>query len=199
MMKMAVYKLETPISEYDVRKLSVGDTVYLSGTIYTARDAAHKRIVELLRTGGEPPFNLRNGVIYHTGPIAVKEAGGWRIVSAGPTTSMRMEQYEHIVIERLGIRMIIGKGGMGTKTAEACKRFGAVYTSFTGGAGVLAAQAIKRVVDVYWLDLGIPEAVWVLEVENLGPLTVAIDSSGRNLYEEIISIAKKRKNELLQG
>lgn len=194
---MAVYRLVTPLKEEDVRRLRVGDTIYISGIVYTARDAAHKRLVEYLREGRELPFDLSNGVIYHCGPVAVKEGGLWRIVSAGPTTSMRMEPYEHIAIERLGVRMVIGKGGMGAKTAEACKRHGAVYTVFTGGAGVLAAQAIKRVLDVYWLDLGMPEAVWKLEVEDFGPLTVAIDSTGRNIIDEVVKMAVERKKRVL--
>jgi fumarate hydratase subunit beta len=194
---MAVHSLTTPIPEEAVRRLRVGDTIFISGVIYTARDAAHKRIAEHLERGLQLPFNLRNGVVYHCGPIAVKRNSEWVVVSAGPTTSMRMEPYEHIVIERLGARVVVGKGGMSVSTAEACKRFGAVYAIFTGGAGVLAAQAVKRVVDVHWLDLGTPEAVWVLEVENFGPLTIAIDTTGKNLIEEVLSSAAKRKWELL--
>jgi len=110
---------------------------------------------------------------------------------------MRMELYEYEVIEKLGVRMVIGKGGMGTKTAEACVKHGAVYVTFTGGVGILAAQFIKRVIDVYWLDLGIPEAIWVLEVMDFGPLIVAIDSFGKNLIDEIVNEAIKRKNRLI--
>ncbi|MEM0027141.1 MAG: FumA C-terminus/TtdB family hydratase beta subunit [Ignisphaera sp.] len=194
---MTVYKLRAPLKEEDIKELRAGDTVYVSGIVYTARDAAHRRFVEYLREGKELPFNLSNSAIYHCGPVAVKEGDKWRIVSAGPTTSMRMEPYEHIAIERLGVKMIIGKGGMGKKTAEACKKHGAVYTVFTGGAGVLAAQAIKRVVEVYWLDLGMPEAIWKLDVEDFGPLTVAIDSTGRNIIDEVIKIAIERKKRML--
>ncbi|MDK6028174.1 FumA C-terminus/TtdB family hydratase beta subunit [Ignisphaera sp. 4213-co] len=190
-----VYKLVTPLTENDIRKLNVGDIVYLYGVVYTARDAAHKRIVEYINRGEKLPFNLSNGVIYHCGPVVVKEDNSWRVVAAGPTTSMRMELYEHEIIKRLGVRMIIGKGGMGSKTVDACKKHGAVYTIFTGGAAVLAAQAIKRVIDVYWLDLGIPEAVWVFEVENFGPLTIAIDAHGRNAIDDVLrSAAEKRKS-----
>jgi fumarate hydratase subunit beta len=192
------YRLKTPLSEGDVRRLRVGDIVYLSGVIYTARDAAHRRIIEYVREGKRLPFDLSGGAVYHCGPVVQKKDGEWIVLAGGPTTSTRMELYEAEVIERLGVRMVIGKGGMGKRTAEACARYGAVYATFTGGAGVLAAQAIKRVIDVYWLDLGIPEAVWVLEVEDFGPLIVAIDSTGRNLIEEIVEESNRRKNELLK-
>ncbi|MCC6046106.1 MAG: FumA C-terminus/TtdB family hydratase beta subunit [Ignisphaera sp.] len=195
---MAEYKLKTPLSEEDVRKLRAGDIVYLTGVIYTARDAAHRRIMEYLKAGKPLPFDLRNGAIYHCGPVVAKKDGQWIVVAGGPTTSTRMELYEYDVIEKLGVRMVIGKGGMGKKTAEACVKYGAVYVTYTGGAAVLAAQSIKRVIDVHWLDLGIPEAVWVLEVENFGPLVVAIDSTGRNLIEEVVEKSVKKKEELLR-
>jgi len=192
------YRLRVPLSEEDVRKLRVGDIVYLTGVIYTARDAAHRRIIEYLREGKPLPFDLRGGVIYHCGPVVTKKDGQWVVVAGGPTTSARMELYEYEVIEKLNVRVVIGKGGMGKRTAEACTKYGAVYATYTGGAGVLAAQSIKRVIDVHWLDLGIPEAVWVFEVEDFGPLVVAIDSAGRNLIEEVLEESVKRKNELLK-
>jgi fumarate hydratase subunit beta len=192
------YRLKTPLAEEDVRKLRVGDIVYLTGIIHTARDAAHRRIMEYLKEGRQLPFDLRGGVIYHCGPVVQKKNGEWIVLAGGPTTSTRMELYEGEVIEKLGVRMVIGKGGMGRKTAEACVKHGAVYTTFTGGAGVLAAQSIKRVIDVHWLDLGVPEAVWVLEVVDFGPLVVAIDSTGRNLIEEVVEESSRRKSELLK-
>jgi fumarate hydratase subunit beta len=179
------YRLKTPLSEFDVRALRVSDIVYLSGTIYTARDQAHRRILEIIGRGGVLPVDFRGMAIYHCGPIVKRVDEGWIVVAAGPTTSTRMELYEYDVIKNLGVRMIIGKGGMGLKTAEACKDYGAVYTEFTGGAAVLAAQSIKRVKGVEWLDLGVPEALWILEVENFGPLTVVIDSYGSNIHEDI--------------
>jgi len=106
-----------------------------------------------------------------------------------------MEVYEYDVIEKMGVRMVIGKGGMGPRTAEACKKFGAVYTVYPGGAAALQAEQVKRVVDVHWLDLGVPDAMWVLEVENLGPLIVVIDSKGRNLYEEMYRRARRKIDE----
>jgi fumarate hydratase subunit beta len=194
---MAEYYLGTPLSEEDVRKLRVGDTVYLSGIIVTARDSAHRRLIEYYRGGREIPVDLRGGVIYHCGPVVRRTDRGWEVIAAGPTTSARMEIYEAEVIEKLGVRMIIGKGGMGDKTMEACKEYGAVYAVFTGGAGALAAKAIKRVVRVEWLDLGIPEALWVFQVENFGPLLVVIDSHGNNLIKKTIIEAYKRRGEIL--
>ena len=195
---MVEYRLRTPISEEDVRKLRVGDILYVTGVIYTARDAAHRRIIDYLKEGKPLPFDLRGGVVYHCGPVVTKRDGQWVVIAGGPTTSARMELYEYEVIEKLGVRIVIGKGGMGRRTAEACAKYGAVYATYTGGAAVLAAQSIKRVVDVHWLDLGIPEAVWVLEVEDFGPLVVAIDSTGRNLIEEVLERSVKKKEELLK-
>lgn len=193
-----VYHLRTPLSEEDVRKLRVGDTVYLTGLIFTARDAAHRKILDLINRGEKLPFDPRGLAVYHVGPVVRRKNGEWEVIAAGPTTSARLEPVEHEFIAKTGVRMIIGKGGMGAKTAEACKKYGAVYAVFTGGAAVLAAQAIKRVVDVYWLDeLGIPEAVWLFEVEEFGPLTVTIDTTGKNLYDEILENAKKKAQEIL--
>ena len=194
---MPTYYLKTPISEEDIRKLRAGDIVYVSGIMVTARDAAHRRMLEYLKEGKPLPVDLRGGVLYHCGPVVRKKNGEWEVVAAGPTTSARMELYEATVIEKFDVRIVVGKGGMGSKTAEACKKYGAVYTIFTGGAAVLAANAIKRVIKVEWLDLGIPEALWVFEVENFGPLLVTIDSTGKNLIEEVIEGALKKRDEIL--
>jgi len=179
------YHLNTPLKEKDVRKLRIGDIVYLSGLMITARDAAHNRVLKLLASGEKLPLDLNGLAVYHCGPVVRKLNGEWEIVAAGPTTSARMESYEAEFMEKTGVRMIIGKGGMGNRTAEACKRLGAVYTIFTGGAAVLAARGMKRVVDVKWLDLGVPEAMWIIEAENFGPLMVAIDSTGANFYADL--------------
>jgi len=197
-MDMAEYRLETPISEEDARKLRVGDIVYISGIIVTARDAAHRRFLELLNKGEKPPIDLKDLAIYHCGPVVKKVGEEWQAFGGGPTTSARMEIFEGEFIEKTGIRAVIGKGGMGDKTAEAMKRFGAFYATFPGGASVLAIKAVKRVKDVFWLDLGMPEAMWVLEVENFGPLLVAIDSCGDNLHKRISQQASERLNEVLK-
>ncbi|QDA32124.1 fumarate hydratase [Thermococcus indicus] len=169
-------RLKTPLSEDDVLNLRAGDVVHLSGVIYTARDSAHRKILELAERG-ELPFDLNGAVIYHCGPVVRKTSNGYEIVSAGPTTSARMNRYLEEILS-LGVRGIIGKGGMNPGPFKGR----AVYFAFTGGAGSLAAKSVKRVVDVLWLEeLGIPEAAWVLEVEDF-PLLVAIDANGSSLY-----------------
>jgi len=177
--------LKTPLSEQDVRDLRVGGVIHLSGEIVLARDRAHQSLLEFAKTRTSPPFRLEGSAIYHCGPLVRKVAEGWRILSAGPTTSMRMEPFEADAIGRFGVRMIIGKGGMGPSTAKAMGDFGAVYCAAPGGAGALLTKSVKEVKGVEWLDLGITEAVWLLDVEEMGPLIVAMDSHGNNLYEEI--------------
>jgi len=185
-------ELETPLSEEDLRKLNTGDIVYLTGTMVTARDMAHKKAMEIERNKGKLPVDFSEVAVYHCGPV-MRKNGRWEVVVAGPTTSSRMEGFEYEFIKRLGARMIIGKGGMGNATAKACKEYGAVYCAFTGGAAVLAAKAIKNVRDVFWMDeLGKTEALWVFDVEKFGPLVVTIDTHGNNLTEEIKKKAEER-------
>ncbi len=177
--------LQTPLSTKDIKNLSVGDTVYLSGQIFTARDEAHKKILELKKKTGKIPFNPKGMALFHCGPIVRKEKNKWIIVSAGPTTSARMESLERKFLSSFGVKIIIGKGGMGKETLKALKKTGAVYTHFTGGAGALAAKAIKEVENVYFLkELGMPEAVWILKAENFGPLIVTMDAKGNSFYEK---------------
>jgi fumarate hydratase subunit beta len=190
---MTIYRLRTPISEEEVRKLGVNDTVYLTGTIVTARDAAHRRALEFHKEGKQLPVNLEGLAVFHCGPIVKKEDDGWRVVAAGPTTSVRMDLFEDEFIKNFKVRIVVGKGGMGKKTVDSMKQYGAVYGAFTGGAAVLAAKAIKRVKGIEWGDLGMPEAMWILEVEDFGPLTVAIDAHGNNLFETIQNKADKEK------
>jgi fumarate hydratase subunit beta len=188
---MPEYRFTTPIGD-EVRKLRMGDVLFLTGTVVTARDAGHRRALELINRGEKLPVDLRGLVVYHMGPIVRKVGDAWKVYSAGPTTSTRLETYEAEFLEKTGAKVIVGKGGMGAKTAEACKKLGAAYAIYTGGAGALAAKSIKKVKGVEWLDLGTPEAFWILEVEDFGPLTVIIDPEGRNLYEELR--AKNRPN-----
>ena len=190
---MTVYHLNLPLSEEDVRKLRIGDSIYVTGEIVTARDDAHKHALELHEKGEPLPVDFSKLGIYHCGPIMRKdeETGEWKVVVAGPTTSMRMELFQDKFIETFGTRLIIGKGGMGDRTAAACKKFGAVYAMFTGGAAILAADRIKRVKEVHWLELlGMPECLWVLEVEEFGPLLVAIDAEGNNLFKQNEEVTK---------
>jgi len=182
---MATYKLKTPISEEGVRKLKVNDVIYITGTMFTARDSAHKRALDYYKQGKKMPINPQGLGVFHCGPIIKKENDKWTIVAAGPTTSTRMDLFEDEFIKNYKVRVVIGKGGMGKKTTDAMKKYGAVYGAFTGGAAVLAAKAIKDVKTVEWFDLGMPEALWILEVEDFGPLAVAIDSHGNNLFEDV--------------
>lgn len=193
---MTLYRLRTPVSEEEVRKLAVNDTIYITGTIVTARDAAHKRALDLHKNGKKLAINLDGLAVFHCGPIVKQENGGWRVVAAGPTTSTRMEPFEDEFIKNFKVRVVIGKGGMGKKTVKAMKKYGAVYGAFTGGAAVLAAKAIKKVKGVEWSDLGMPEAMWILEVEDFGPLTVAIDAHGNNLFETIQTRADQKKQNI---
>lgn len=189
-------KLKTPISEEDIRKLKVGDEVLLSGIIVTARDQAHKLMVE-----EKPDFlrdYLKESVIYHCGPVVRKnEDGSWSFVSAGPTTSIREEPYQADVICEYNVRGVIGKGGMGKKTLDGFKRCGAVYFHAVGGAGTLIANTVKRVVDVLKLEeFGTPEAFWVIEVEDF-PLVVTMDSHRNSIHEEVLEKSTEVAKELL--
>ncbi len=195
---MATYKLKTPISEEDVRKLEVNDTIYITGTVFTARDEAHHRALEFHKEGKELPIDLQGLAVFHCGPIVKKEDDKWIIVAAGPTTSTRMGLFEDEFIKNFKVRVVIGKGGMGKRTTDAMKKYGAVYGALTGGAAVLAAKAIKNVRSVEWYDLGMPEAMWVLEVEDFGPLTVAIDAHGNNLFEEVQKKVEETKQKIYE-
>ena len=176
---MAEYRLKTPLSNEDVEKLKSGDIVYLSGTMYTARDAAHKRLVDLILNGEELPFDLNGAVIYYVGPTPPKP--GEPIGSAGPTTSYRMDPYAPILIEH-GLKGMIGKGKRNEAVKEACKKHKAVYFGATGGAAALIAKAIKKAEVIAYPELG-PEAVRRIEVEDF-PVVVVNDTYGNDLYEE---------------
>ena len=195
---MATYKLITPISEEYVRKLKVNDVVYITGTIVTARDQAHKRALQFHKEGKQLPINLEGLAVFHCGPIVKKEGDKWSIVAAGPTTSTRMDIFEDEFIKNFKTRVIIGKGGMGKRTTDAMQKYGAIYGAFTGGAAVLAAKAIKKVKNVEWIDLGMPEALWILKTEEFGPLTVAIDSHGNNLFEDIKKKTEENRTVIYQ-
>ncbi len=195
---MAVYKFETPISEEETRELNVNDVLYVSGTMVTARDQAHRRALEHFKQGKTLPINLEGLAVFHCGPIVKKKENRWTIVAAGPTTSTRMDIFEDEFIKNFKVRIIIGKGGMGKRTTDAMAKHGAVYGAFTGGAAILAAKAIKTVRSVEWLDLGMPEAMWILEVEEFGPLTVAIDSHGNNVFEDIKKKIEENKQKIYQ-
>ncbi len=186
-------KFEFPFTEEKVRALHVGDRVEISGILFTGRDAVHKYLHE----GGKLPFSLKDQIIYHCGPVVIKEKGGWKVTAAGPTTSIREEPYQAEIIEKFGIRGVIGKGGMGLKTLKACEQYGCVYLHAVGGAAQVLARAIKKVRGVYLLEkFGGPEAIWELEVENFSSI-VTMDAHGKSLHEEMFAASKNRLNELL--
>jgi fumarate hydratase subunit beta len=195
---MAVYHLRTPILEEEIRKLRVKDVIYITGSIVTARDQAHRRALEYLKEGKPLPINLEGLAVYHCGPVVKKEGDKWVAVAAGPTTSTRMDIFEDELIKNFKVRVVIGKGGMGKRTTEAMAKYGAVYGAFTGGAALLAAKAIKDIRGVEWLDLGTPEALWIFEVEDFGPLTVAIDSHGNNLFMEVEKNVEENRRKIYQ-
>jgi len=195
---MATYRLKTPIAEEDIRKLKVNDVLYVTGTLITARDAAHRRALDFHKEKRTLPIELQGLAVFHCGPIVKKEDDKWTIVAAGPTTSTRMDIFEDEFIKNFKVRVVIGKGGMGKRTTDAMKKYGAVYGAFTGGAAVLAAKAVKNVKSVEWYDLGMPEAMWVLEVEEFGPLTVAIDARGNNLFADVARKVEEGKHNIYE-
>lgn len=192
---MAEYNLKTPIDDETISKLNAGDIIYLSGTVFTARDEAH---MELLEHGDIPGFDMTGLGLYHCGPVMQQKDEKWTIISAGPTTSFRMETLEPEFLDKFKVKLIIGKGGMGPLTLESLKKHNVVYVSFTGGAGALAAKGLGEVKAVYYLDeLGMPEAVWVFEAKDFGPLIVSMDSKGKSLYDDVNAKTKGNLQRLL--
>jgi fumarate hydratase class I len=186
-------RLRTPLGEEDVRRLKAGDIVLLEGTVFTGRDEVHK----YLHKGGDLPV-LQGGVIYHCGPVVLKEGAGYRVVAAGPTTSIREEPYQAGVIERFGVRAVIGKGGMGAKTLEACRAHGCVYLHAIGGAAQIYARCVEGVDGDYLEQFGSPEAVWQLRVKDF-PAVVTMDAHGRSLHQEVADESKGRLQGVLAG
>lgn len=172
------YRINVPASESELKKLRAGDSVLLSGTVYTARDAAHKRICECLDRGERPPFDLNGSAVYYVGPTPEHE--GCCIGSAGPTTSGRMDAYSPRLLDE-GLKIMIGKGSRSAEVVQSMIKNGAVYLAAIGGAGALMAASIEESALVCWEDLGC-EAVRRLRVKDM-PLTVAIDSEGNDLYK----------------
>ena len=173
--------LTTPISSADLEGIKTGDIIYLTGHIVTCRDVAHRRLIE---GGRELPVDVRGGAIFHAGPIVRPLGDGrYEMVSIGPTTSMRMEKFEKEFVERTGVKIIVGKGGMGPNTEAACRERKALHVVFPAGCAVLAATEVEEIEDAHWKDLGMPETLWVCRVREFGPLIVSIDTEGNNLFE----------------
>lgn len=187
-------RLTLPLSEADVRSLHVGDPLLLSGVMLTGRDTAHTYFLEQLLKDPIPESEaavasavkplLRGGAIYHCGPVVKKTGDGYLFVAAGPTTSIREEPYQADVIKHFGLRVVIGKGGMGAKTLAACKEFGAIYLHAIGGAATLIAKTVEQVEGVYKLEFGVPEALWRIRVKDF-PGVVTMDSHGQSIHEKV--------------
>lgn len=176
--------LITPVTAEDLAEIQIGDILYLDGDLVTCRDVAHRRLIEGKR---ELPVDLKGKAIFHAGPIVRPVPGqedAYEMVSVGPTTSMRMEKFEKEFVEQTGVKVIVGKGGMGPNTEAACKTFKAIHCVFPAGCAVVAATEVERIAAHYWDELGMPETLWCCKVREFGPLIVSIDAEGRNMFEE---------------
>lgn len=181
----------TPLNEQEIRSLKVGDIVIINGTIFTGRDAVHKYLYD----GGELD-QIKDGIIYHCGPVILKENGDYKTMAAGPTTSIREEPYQGDIIGKFGIKAVIGKGGMGAKTLSACQNYGAVYLHAIGGAAQIYAQCVKKIPHVYLEQFGSPEAVWEMQVEGF-PAVVTMDSHGKSLHKDVQELSQVKLKKLL--
>jgi tartrate/fumarate subfamily iron-sulfur-dependent hydro-lyase beta chain len=198
-------KLTFPFTEEKIRALKVGDEVLISGVVFTGRDAVHKYLHEggqlppgvrfhavhkYLHEGGQlpPGVRFRDGILYHCGPVVMKQDdGSWKATAAGPTTSIREEPYQAHLIKEFGLRGVIGKGGMGDRTLAACKEHGCVYLHAVGGAAQVLAECIKKVRNVYLMEkFGAPEAIWEFEVQDF-PAVVTMDAHGNSLHKEVLA------------
>lgn len=201
--------IQLPFTDEQVRSLKVGDPVLLSGVMVTGRDAAHKWMVETFITKNRPMQDddarvyqsllplLKGGVIYHCGPVvAGLDTKHYRFVAAGPTTSTREEPYQGDVMRHFGVQGVIGKGGMGPKTLTACQEVPGLYLHAIGGAATLIAQTVTRVIEVFKLEFGVPEALWVIEIKDF-PVVVTMDAHGNSLHAEVEQHSKQILEKLL--
>ena len=187
-------ELKYPFSEQAIRSLKAGDAVSITGRIYTGRDKFHKHFAD----GGKPPVDFRDGAIYHCGPVIVREKGGYSVRAAGPTTSVRENAYEPAFIEKSGVRIVIGKGGMDARTLAAMKKCGCVYVQAVGGAAAISAASVKKVAGVSLLDeFGAAEACWHFDIEGFRGV-VAMDAHGRSLFDEVRSASEHTLADLLE-
>lgn len=174
-------RLSYPFAEREVRALKAGDAVLVSGLVFTGRDRFHKYFAD----GGRLPVDFRDGALFHCGPVVVKDDGAWKVVAAGPTTSVRENPYEPEFIRKTGVRLVIGKGGMDDQTLTACGTYGCVYLQAVGGAAALTAACVKRVAGVHFLaEWGAAEACWMFEMEEF-PCVVAMDAQGTSLFDSV--------------
>ncbi len=195
---MKTHYLKTPIKDEDLEGIEIGDIVYLEGYLITSRDDVHMRLVKQHR---ELPVDLAGKAIFHAGPIMVpcgeESASGYKVVSIGPTTSMRMEKFEREFIRDTGVKLIVGKGGMGPNTEAGCRDYKALHCVWPGGCAVLATSKVEEVEAHYWEELGMPESIWVMRVKEFGPLIVSIDTKGQNLFEKNKKVFNARKQPIV--
>jgi fumarate hydratase class I len=185
-------KLVAPFTEEKIRSLKVGDIVEISGILFTGRDAVHKYLYD----GNQPPVDLTDSIIYHCGPVVVKEGKTWVVKAAGPTTSAREEPYQGDIISKFHVRGVIGKGGMGPKTLSACQQYGCVYLHAIGGAAQVLAERVTRVRGVHLMEkFGSPEAIWEFEVDGF-PAVVTMDSLGNSLHKDLLATSSSKLQEL---
>jgi fumarate hydratase class I len=190
-MKNLVY----PFTQAAVSELKVGDSVTLSGLVFTGRDRLHKFLFE----GGKCPVSLKDGAVYHCGPIIIGTEGKWSVRAAGPTTSIRQEAFTPRILEQHGVRVIIGKGGMGEGTRQACAKFGCVYLQAVGGAAAVLAKTVQQVRGVHFLmEFGSAEAMWELVIKDMQGV-VTMDARGQSLHKEILESSKHVLDALLRG
>lgn len=188
--------LTMPLKEDEVRHLKLGDVVYLTGHIFTARDMAHIKIQELLHHNKSLPKDFNGSAVFHAGPVCLKNPdGSWHLNVIGPTTSIRMEPYANVV-GTMGIRVVIGKGGMAEGTLKACEKYGYVYLQAAPGCAAKLALGIRSVCDVTWLELGMPEALWDLDAVEFGPLVVGMDTHQNSIYKNLKEMALKKLDEI---
>jgi L(+)-tartrate dehydratase beta subunit len=176
---LRIYNL--PLKSEDAGNLKAGDIIYLRGTLVTGRDEVYHKVVD---EGLKPPVDLHGMAVYHAGPIVRKTENEWELVSIGPTSSVRMEKWAADFIAKTGVRVMIGKGGMGEETTAACRKYGAVHCVYPGGCAVLGAKQIEKIEGVFWPELGMAECMWVMKTNQFGPLIVSIDAYGNNLFIE---------------
>src|SRR2546421_3388862 len=192
---MADYRFKSPLTENDMRQLRIGDSVTLDGIVFGIRDA---NMIRVFDQGVPPPVDWRGAALLHTAPNVRKVGPGkYEPISVGTTTSMRMDRFTEGLLRDYGVRAILGKGGLSTRSAELMQKYGACYLSVTGGAAAMETLQIEEIEKAYWEDL-MPECIWQFRFKGLGPLTVGIDTHGGNLQDEVQSQAREKTAELLR-
>jgi len=188
--------LKLPLCDNDVSGLKAGDIIYLSGLLITGRDEVYRRVTEENKT---LPVDLKGMANYHAGPIVRKKENEWELVSIGPTSSIRMEKWAAGFIENTGVKVMIGKGGMGEKTVSACCKYKTIHCVYPGGCAVLGASQIEKIENVFWQELGMAECLWVMKSCEFGPLIVSIDAYGNSLFAENSRYYDERKRKIVSS